>query len=48
MFWLTTQQLKSGSLNSRKKAAKKLWREPNPRALEALACLPPMKRSTGG
>jgi HEAT repeat protein len=37
MFWLTTQQLKSGSLNSRKKAAKKLWREPNPRALEALA-----------
>src|SRR3954462_2843886 len=37
MFWLTTRQLKSGSLNNRKKAAKELWREPNPRALEALA-----------
>src|SRR5215469_10920831 len=37
MFWLTTRQLKSGSLNSRKKAAKELWREANPRALEALS-----------
>jgi HEAT repeat protein len=37
MFWLTTRQLKSGSLNSRKKAARELWREPNPRALDALA-----------
>src|SRR5437899_1635317 len=37
MFWLTTRQLKSGSLTGRKKAAKELWREPNPRALEALA-----------
>src|ERR1043166_3734788 len=37
MFWLTTRQLKSGSLNSRKKAARELWRERDPRALDALA-----------
>src|SRR5205807_8841356 len=36
MFWLTTRQLKNGSLNARKKAAKELWREANPRALEPL------------
>src|SRR5262245_59308062 len=36
MFWLTMRQLKSGTLNTRKKAAKDLWREPNPRALEGL------------
>jgi HEAT repeat protein len=37
MFWLTTRQLKSGSPNARKKAAKELWREANPRSLDVLA-----------
>jgi HEAT repeat protein len=37
MFWLTTRLLKSGSLSSRKNAARELWRERNPRALEALS-----------
>src|SRR4051812_24057688 len=37
MLWLTMQQLKSGSANARKKAAKELWREPNPRAMTVLA-----------
>jgi HEAT repeat protein len=37
MFWLTMQQLKSGSAKTRKKAAQELWREANPRALSILA-----------
>jgi HEAT repeat protein len=37
MFWLTTRQLRSGTLKARKKAAKQLWHEANPRALSALA-----------
>ena len=37
MFWLTVRQLKSGSTRARQKAAKELWREPNPRALSYLA-----------
>src|SRR5215471_8741091 len=37
MFWLTTRQLKSGNAKARMKAAKELWREANPRALEVLA-----------
>src|SRR5215831_4471767 len=37
MFWLTMRQLKSGPLKVRMKAAKDLWREPNPRALSGLA-----------
>jgi HEAT repeat protein len=37
MQWLNLRQLKSGSVNSRRKAAKELWRDPNPRAWEALA-----------
>jgi HEAT repeat protein len=36
MLWLTLQQLKSGSVAGRRKAAKELWREPHPRAFEAL------------
>src|SRR3954454_17724758 len=36
MLWLTTQRLKSGSPDTRKKAAKDLWREPNSRALAPL------------
>src|SRR5262245_50911417 len=37
MIWLTMRQLKSGTAKSRKKAAEELWREANPRALNALA-----------
>jgi HEAT repeat protein len=37
MLWLTTHQLKNGSAKARKKAAKELWREPNPRAIGVLA-----------
>jgi len=37
MLWLTLRQLKSGTAGARKKAAKELWREPDPRALGALA-----------
>ncbi len=37
MFWLTMRQLKSGTAKARMKAAKELWREANPRALEGLA-----------
>ena len=37
MLWLTAHQLKSGSTKARQKAAKELWREANPRALEYLA-----------
>jgi HEAT repeat protein len=37
MLWLTTRQLLKGSANSRKKAVKDLWREPNPNAVAALA-----------
>jgi HEAT repeat protein len=37
MFWLTVRQLKSGSTRARQKAAKELWREANPRALNSLA-----------
>jgi len=36
MLWLTMRQLKSGTTGSRKKAAKALWREANPRTLNAL------------
>jgi HEAT repeat protein len=37
MHWLTMRQLKSGTAKSRLKAAKELWREPNPRSLNGLA-----------
>lgn len=37
MLWLTIRQLKSGSAETRRKAAKELWRDPNPRGLNALA-----------
>ena len=37
MFWLTLRNLKSGTLNSRKKAARELWREADSRALNGLA-----------
>jgi HEAT repeat protein len=37
MFWLTMRQLKSGTAKSRKKAARLLWHEANPRALSGLA-----------
>ena len=37
MLWLTLRQLKSGSLASRRKAAKDLWREPDARAVAGLA-----------
>ncbi len=37
MLWLTLRQLKSGTAGTRKKAARELWRDPNPRALNALA-----------
>jgi HEAT repeat protein len=37
MFWLTARQLKSGGAKARMKAAKELWREANPRALDVLA-----------
>src|SRR5262245_59538811 len=36
MFWITVQMLKSGSPGTRKKAARTLWHDPNPRALKAL------------
>src|SRR5262249_26228161 len=36
MLWLTTHQLKNGSAIKRKKAAKELWREPNPRNIGIL------------
>src|SRR5437667_8999256 len=36
MFWLTTRKLKSGTASARKRAAKELWRDANPRALGAL------------
>jgi HEAT repeat protein len=37
MLWLTTHQLKNGSPTARKKAARELWRAPNPRAISVLA-----------
>jgi HEAT repeat protein len=37
MLWLTMRQLSSGSATARKKAARELWREPNSRAVGALA-----------
>jgi HEAT repeat protein len=37
MLWLTMRQLKSGSVKARMKAAKQLWREPNPAAVSGLA-----------
>jgi HEAT repeat protein len=37
MLWLTLRQLKSGSTVARRKAAKDLWRDPDPRGLSALA-----------
>ena len=37
MLWLTLRQLRNGTLATRKKAAKQLWRDADPRALDALA-----------
>ena len=37
MLWITTRQLRSGSVNTRKKAARVLWREPRPDAVGVLA-----------
>ena len=37
MLWLTLRQLKSGTPGARKRAAKELWHELNPRGLRALA-----------
>ena len=37
MLWLTLRQLKSGTAGARRRAAKELWRDPNPRGLTALA-----------
>src|SRR5215472_1577207 len=37
MLWLTMRQLKSASAKGRMKAAKELWREPNPAAVPGLA-----------
>ena len=37
MLWLTLRQLKSGGVSARRKAARELWRDPNPRVLNALA-----------
>src|SRR5512133_2035640 len=37
MLWLTLRQLRNGSVGTRKKAARELWKEQNPAALGALA-----------
>jgi len=37
MLWLNVRQLKSGTVKTRRKAAKELWRDPNPRALGAVS-----------
>ena len=37
MFWVTLRQLRIGTAGTRKKAAQELYRDPNPRALRALA-----------